>query len=233
MPKVAIITGAGSGIGRACAIDLSHRGYQLVIAGRTGSKLEATASQLATGCEYLIHCADLRTPETAKELCDATLERFGRVDCIVNCAGIAPRVSIDETTPRLVQECWEANAFFPACLMLSCWKHLKSSAPGRVVNVSSLASTDPFPGFFAYAASKAALDSFTRSSAREVASDQVKVFSLNLGCVETPLLRSFADHTMVPPERALPPETVAVRIAEYLDGSRDHLHGKCVELPGP
>jgi len=84
-----------------------------------------------------------------------------------NAAGIAPRAPIERTDEELLDECFRVNAFGPAFLMIRAFPHMKARKSGCVVNVSTLGTTDPFPGFFAYAASKAALDSFTRSLARE------------------------------------------------------------------
>lgn len=233
MQPVAIVTGAGSGIGRACALKLAQLGWSVVLAGRTRSKLEETARSLAAGCAHLIHADDLSTPQAAEDLTRCTVERFGSISALVNCAGIAPRIPIDQTTHGALRECLDVNALFPGCMILSCWSALKRAGNGSIVNISSLATTDPFTGFFAYAASKAALDSFTRSVARETGDCGIRVFTLNLGCVETPLLRSFADEAMVPKSRALPADAVAQRVADCICGLRDFDHGKCVAMTVP
>jgi NAD(P)-dependent dehydrogenase (short-subunit alcohol dehydrogenase family) len=99
-----------------------------------------------------------------------------------------------------------------------------------VVNVSSLASSDPFQGFFAYAASKAALDSFVRSMHREGARHGIRAFSVNPGAVETPLLRSNFPVKVVPASAALAPEAVAMLIVDCIEGRREADRGKTIEI---
>ncbi len=229
---VTIITGAGSGIGRSLAILLCARGQKLALAGRTLAKLNETARR-CEGAEILCHQDDLSDDSAALRLVTAVIRGFGRIDTLVNCAGIAPRVPIGATTETHMRECLGVGALGPACLILKCWPHFIAQGGGRIVNVSSLASSDPFSGFFAYAASKSALDSLTRSAALEGSDVGVKAFSINLGCVETPLLRSFADEKLVPRSNAHSPEAIAAIIAEYVEGVHDGQSGKCIAIHSP
>ncbi len=224
---VTIITGAGSGIGRATAQELARLGHRLALAGRRHEALLETAALCDNPSVILCHPANLSDDRAAAALVAAVCERFGRIDNLVNCAGIAPMVPIEATTEQHLSDCFGVNTFGPAHLIIRCWPHFAAQKSGRIVNISSLATTDPFAGFFAYAASKSALDSLTRSADREGAAIGVKAFSINLGCVETALLRSFADEVMIPKSRAVAPALVAQLIAQYLNGSRDREHGQC------
>lgn len=220
-------------MGRALATLLAANGHLLALVGRTRDALDTTARACA-GSPRVICCAADITNETAVAgLISATVSQCGRIDNLVNCAGIAPFLPISKTTSTTLHETFGVNTFGPAYLIMHAWSYFEAQRGGRIVNVSSLATTDPYAGFFAYAAAKSALDSFTRSAAKEGADIGVKVFSLNLGCVETALLRSFADEALVPRSRALSPESVAIIIAELLSGSRDHESGSCIPLPGP
>ncbi len=230
---VTIITGAGSGIGRATAQALAPLGHRLVLAGRRHELLLESASLCGSASETLCHGADLSDDPAAARLVAAATHAFGRIDNLVNCAGIAPVAALEATTAQQLRDCFAVNTFGPAHLIIRCWPHFTAQRSGRIVNISSLATTDPFAGFFAYAASKSALDSLTRSADREGAAIGVKAFSINLGCVETALLRSFADEVMIPRSRALAPATVAQVIAQYLNGSRDSEHGQCIALASP
>lgn len=230
---ITILTGAGGAIGRAVAILLAAQGHHLAIAGRTKSKLEETALLCAASPGTFIHCSEIRDEATASTLVDAVIARWGRVDNLVNCAGVAPMASIEQTTDAMLLECFGANTFGPAHLIMRCWPLFQAQKSGRIVNVSTLATTDPFPGFFAYAASKSALDSLTRSAAREGARIGVKVFGFNLGCIETPLLRQNFSEKMIPRARALAPEVAAQMIVDSLSGKRDADHGKCIPVPSP
>lgn len=230
---VTIITGAGSGIGRATAQELARLGHRLGLAGRRREALLETAASCDNPRAILCHPADLSDDHSAASLVAATAEKFGRIDNLVNCAGVAPMVPIEATTEQHLRDCFGANTFGPAHLIIRCWPHFSAQKSGRIVNISSLATTDPFAGFFAYAASKSALDSLTRSADKEGAAIGVKAFSINLGCVETALLRSFADEVMVPKSRAISSVVVAQLIAQYLNGSHDSDHGQCIAFPIP
>ena len=96
-----------------------------------------------------------------------------------------------------------------------------------------MGTTDPFAGFFAYAASKSALDSMTRSAAKEGLRIGVKVFGVNLGAVETPMLRSNFSEKVLPHDRTLSPEFVANVISDCLNGTRDADNGRCIPIPSP
>lgn len=230
---ITIVTGAGSGVGRSLAIMLAAKGYYLALAGRTRAKLEETAGQCGASPGLFIHTANLCDEQSAAALVDEVIARWGRVDHLVNCAGVAPLAPIDQTTNAILHDTFAANAFGPAHLIIRCWPHFKSQKAGRIVNVSTIGTTDPFAGFFAYAASKSALDSMTRSAGKEGAHLGIKVFGINPGAIETPLLRLNFSEKILPHARTLAPEAVAKVIAECLDGTRDADHGRCIALPSP
>ncbi len=231
---VTIITGAGSGIGRATAEMLAPLGHALVLVGRTEAKLLDTLDAVRdSGADAMVATADLQDAEHAAAVVHQAMERFDRIDAIVNSAGVAPLLPIEKTTEEVLEETFRINAFGPAFLIVQAWPIFRRQKSGCVVNVSTLGTSDPFPGFFAYAASKSALDSFTRSCAREGRSIGVRAFCVNPGAVETPLLRKNFPPHVLPPERALKPEAVAEVIVECIAGKRDHEHGRTILLPSP
>ena len=144
---VTLVTGAGSGIGRACAVMLSQRKHQLVLVGRTENKLADAADEIrATGSgDVMIARADISDADQAKSLIDQTIERFGRIDNLVNCAGVAPSVPIDKTTKDLFTEVFSINTFGAGYLIAACWPHFRAQKGGCIVNVGTLGSSDPFP----------------------------------------------------------------------------------------
>jgi len=227
---VTIVTGAGSGIGRATALALASRGHLLTLAGRTASKLEDTARR----CEELgapppvLVAGDLADSGIAHEVVDRTVAARGRVDNLVNCAGSAPRTQIEHTDEEVIEDAFLNNAFAPAFLIVRAWPHFKSQAAGCVVNVSSLASSDPFHGFFAYAAAKAAVDSYTRSMHGEGRRHGIRAFCVNPGSIETPMLRQNFPESVVPPTMTLPPEAVAEVIVDCIEGRREADRGKTI-----
>jgi NAD(P)-dependent dehydrogenase (short-subunit alcohol dehydrogenase family) len=173
---------------------------------------------------------DLADSAFAAGVVDRTVAELGGLDVLVNCAGVAPHVPIEGTDEDVLEEAFLNNSFGPAFLIVRAWPHFLRRKAGCVVNVSSLASSDPFQGFFAYAASKAALDSFVRSMHREGARHGIRAFSVNPGAVETPLLRSNFPLKVVPASAALAPEAVAMLIVDCIEGRREADRGRTIEI---
>ena len=174
--------------------------------------------------------ADLSAPHQCQRVVDELIAHFGRVDVLVNNAGFAAQVPIEETTEELMRTALDTNLLGPMCLISSLWSHFLELGGGCVVNISSLASSDPFPGFLAYAASKSGLDSLTRSILAERPDPSIRAFTINLAAVETPMLRSMFDHEVVPPEACLQPEEVARFVVECVQGAHDHRQGESIVL---
>jgi NAD(P)-dependent dehydrogenase (short-subunit alcohol dehydrogenase family) len=223
--RVALITGAGSGIGRATAERLAADGWRVALLGRTQSTLDETASTLPESAASLVLVADLADHDACRDAIERIVGHFGRLDAIVNNAGVAPQVPIAETNATLVRDVLDRNLVGPIVLVTTAWPEL-TARRGRVVNVSSMASIDPFQGFTAYAASKSGLDSLTRSIMAEAGETGVTAFTINPGVVETPLLRRLFDESVVPKDVALPPERIADEIAACLRGDRDERAGQ-------
>ncbi len=224
LAPVALVTGAGRGIGRATASALADEGYRLALLGRTTSRLETVAEALPSSAEPLVLPVELGDDEACVAAIDRIESTFGRLDAIVNNAGVAPQRPIDETDASLLRSTLETNLVGPVVLVATAWPLLRRSR-GCVVNVSSMASIDPFQGFTAYAASKSGLDSLTRSIMAESGDTGIRAFTLNPGVVETDLLRSLFDESMVPRGSALSPEQVAEEVLACLGGDRDHRIG--------
>ncbi|MDA1026806.1 MAG: SDR family NAD(P)-dependent oxidoreductase [Planctomycetota bacterium] len=224
--KVAVITGAGSGVGRATAILLAEEGWRCALLGRTETKLASTAAAFAVSAPspLLIEC-DLGRSEEMPVVIRRIIEHFGRIDAILNIAGIAPQVPIAETNASLMRSTLDQNLVGPTILVAAAWPELVQRR-GVVVNVSSMSSIDPFHHFTAYAASKSGLDSLTRSIMAEAADTGVRAFTLNPGAIETPLLRRLVDEETFPTELALTPHAVAEEILGCIEGSRDHRIGQ-------
>jgi len=228
--QVAIVTGAGSGIGRAVALALGEEGFRLALVGRDADKLRSTADSVP---EALLIAADLSEADAALMVVDKTVDRWGRVDVLVNNAGVAPLVPIDETTDTLITETFAINAFAPIRLVASVWPVLRRQESGCVVNVSSMAVADPFPGFSVYAASKGAVDALTRSVINEGRVYGIRAFSVAPGAVETPLLRASFSAQAIPPTATLDPRDVARVVVDCIQGRREADLGQTILLPGP
>ena len=231
---VAIITGAGSGIGRATALRLARAGWRLALVGRDHARLRETHAAIAkehpAATETHLAPADLAKTGLPRTIVDGALLAFGRIDAIVNSAGMAQVVPIDKTSEELLQSTFAVNVFGPALLVAATWPTFAAQRSGVVVNISSMAAFDPFPGFFVYGATKAALDGMTRSAAIEGAAIGVTAYSINPGAVETKMLRSAFGTDIVPEERALHPDAVAEIVFECVAGMRKFDNGRAVPV---
>jgi NAD(P)-dependent dehydrogenase (short-subunit alcohol dehydrogenase family) len=187
---------------------------------------------------------DIADPKTAERLIDAAVDAFGRLDVVVSNAGWAPCTPIEKHTPEMIRGAFEINALGPAYLMVAAWKQFqaqsaldhaagKTVSGGCIVFVSSLATIDPFPGLFAYAGAKSALNSFARSARAEAKDLGIRCFVVAPGAVETAMLRGVIDADLLPTSRTLSPESVAVVIAECVAGLRDEQAWETIMVPSP
>lgn len=228
---VALITGAGSGIGRATAVLLAEAGYSLALVGRRRNRLEETGQALPDhGGEWAALPADVGDAGAAKAMVGEALERFGRVDALINNAGMAPLEPIEAHTIDLIRRTYEVNAIGPAVITATLWPHLKAQGGGCIVNVSTLGTKDPFPGFFAYAASKAAVNLMARSCANEGREIGVRAFSVAPGAVETETLRNILSEDQVPADACMTPDDVAKVIVGCVLGEYDDRNGETIFL---
>jgi NAD(P)-dependent dehydrogenase (short-subunit alcohol dehydrogenase family) len=228
---VAIVTGAGSGIGRSVAMLLSRGGYLVVLVGRRRGALEAVAAGLPGASR--IEPTDIGDARAARAMAARVADALGRVDVLVNNAGLAPLVPIVSTDDATLEAVFRVNALGPAALISELWPVFERRGSGCIVNISSIGSRDPFPGFFAYGASKAALNTMTRSCATEGAAIGVRAFCIAPGAVETPMLRGLFSIDQIPPTACLKPEDVARVALECVEGQRDADNGSVIWLPGP
>ena len=185
--KVAIITGASSGIGRAAVHIFSENGFQVVAVGRNEKELGILREETQNSTGSLkIHLADIRETTQVERLVNETVENFGQIDVLVNAAGIIANGTIENTTLDDWDKMMNINLRSVFYLMNICVPHLEKTK-GNVVNVSSVAGTRSFPNVLAYCVSKAALDQLTRCSALELAPKEIRVNAVNPGVVVTNL----------------------------------------------
>lgn len=235
--QVAIITGGGTGIGRAVADLLVEQGCRVVLAGRTADRLKTACSELDHGVMAIAVPTQISDPKQVTALVNRAVDHYGRLDIIVNNAGIAPLEPIAEQSLESIRQCFEVNALGPAYLITSAWPHLiresEGKAGGCIVNVSTMGTIDPFPGFFAYASSKAAVNLMALAAANEGRAAGVRAFAVAPGAVETDMLRSLFDRSMIPPDRALSPRDVAQVVLDCILGKHDDRVGQTITVPSP
>ena len=184
--KVALITGASSGIGAAAAKLFSKLGATLALSGRNIENLKAVASECEGETEPILIKADLGTEADTKLLIEKAVSELGQIDILVNNAGVLELGSIENTTLDQYDRVMNVNLRAVYHLTMLAVPHLVKTK-GNIVNVSSVNGLRSFPGVLAYNISKAGLDQFTRCVALELAPKGVRVNAVNPGVIVTEL----------------------------------------------
>lgn len=186
--KVVVVTGASSGIGRAASLLFARNTATVVAVGRNEGELVSLNDELKKGCKGVIkpHLADLTEQSQLERIVNDTIDKFGRIDCLVNSAGIIKMGSIETTTLDDWDKLMQINLRSVFQITQMCVPHLKGTK-GNIVNVSSVAGSRSFPNVLGYCVSKAAMDQFTRCTALELAAHGVRVNAVNPGVVVTNL----------------------------------------------
>lgn len=186
MDKVAVITGASTGIGRASAIALVKAGWSVVLSGRRESELEATAAQ--AGGQTLVVPGDLSDPAAVDALFERTKDRFGRLDLLFNNAGMgAPAVPLEE----LGREHWQAvvdlNLTAPFLCTQWAFRMMRDQSPqgGRIINNGSISAHAPRPLSVAYTATKHAITGLTKSTALDGRAYDIACGQIDIGNADT------------------------------------------------
>jgi NAD(P)-dependent dehydrogenase (short-subunit alcohol dehydrogenase family) len=186
--KTALVTGATSGIGRAAALALAAAGWWVVATGRDGDRGRDIGGHLADRDAGTFVAADLHEPSTAQALVDATVERRGRLNALVNNAGIHFLATTDTTNPERYAALMDVNVRAAFDLCRAAIPIMRKGGGGVIVNVSSEAGLVAVPGQVAYNMSKAALIMLTRSLAADHAADGIRAVSVCPGTTRTPLV---------------------------------------------
>lgn len=230
---VAIVTGAGSGVGAETVRAFVSRGWRVALAGRTPESLRAAAAGSGNESACLVVPTDLTDDAGIAALVHSTVTAFGRLDALVNNAGMASLIPIADVTPEDLRASFAVNTFGPGLLIAAVFPHMRRQKSGRIINVASKGVKDPFPGFFAYAAAKSALDSFTRSVENEGRRHNVRGFTIAPGAIETGMLRAMWNEKQLPPDQTLDPAEVAAAIVACAAGERDDEAGQTIVMSAP
>ncbi|MFI5560364.1 SDR family oxidoreductase [Amycolatopsis japonica] len=237
--QVAVVTGAGRGIGAATAVALAEAGADVVISARTETQLEDVAALVAaTGRRAHVVPADLSDPAAAGELARIAAAEFGRLDLVVNnVGGTYPRPLL-ETTPDFLEEAFRFNVSTAHALTVAAAPSLLESG-GSVVNISSVMGRVTGRGFAAYGTAKAALAHYTRLAAADLA-PKVRVNAISVGSVATSALEVVVGNdelrgrmeAATPLRRIGEAEDIAATVVFLASGAGRYVTGKIIEVDG-
>jgi Dehydrogenases with different specificities (related to short-chain alcohol dehydrogenases) len=228
--KVAIITGATSGIGLATARVLKREGWSLSLVGR---KTEAIEGEFK---EDLIIKADISDPQVAEDIAKKTVEKFGRLDALINNAGQTLDKPLLRITAEDLENHFRTNLFSAFLLSKSALRYFKDG--GVIVNVSSVVAIIGNSWQTAYSASKAALIALTKSLAKEMGSRGIRVVAVAPGFIETPMTEGLPEQVKkkylenIPLRRFGKPEEVAEVIAFLVSDKASYISGQVIVVDG-
>lgn len=238
--KVALVTGAGSGVGRDTALLMADAGYTVVLVARTEANLQATAQYIKEegdpDAQTLVLPTDVSDSAAVEKMVETILEKYGRIDAVANCAGSAPLQPIDRMTDEIIDAALNVNLKSVLYVTRAVWptfRKQKDSGGGAICNISSMASIDPFKGFNVYAAAKAGVNLFTKATADEGSRFNVVAAAVAPGAIETPMLRQNFPVKAIPESNTLDPLVVAGVVRDVLTGARTITPGETIPLPSP
>lgn len=227
--KTVIVTGAGRGIGRAIAKRLAADGAQVVLAARTVEQLDETHRLIANNGGICVAVpVDVSRVEGVEQLIEETQGRFGSIDVLVNNVGTAPLATIEQMEPRVFDAILATNIRTVYLCSRGVWPLMTASGGGVIINISSVAAYDPFPGFAAYGAAKAFVNTYTKALAAEGKPLGIRVYGIAPGAVDTQMLRgTFPDY---PEDKMLAPGDVAALAEVLLSPGCYHVSGEIIAI---
>lgn len=235
--KIALVTGAGSGVGRDTALLMADAGYTVVLVSRTEANLQATAEYIREegrpDAETLVLPTDVSDSAAVEQMVQTVLDKYGRIDAVANCAGSAPLQAIDRMTDEIIDAAIDVNLKSVLYVTRAVWATFRKQKHGAICNISSMASIDPFKGFNVYAAAKAGVNLFTKATSDEGKRFNVIAAAVAPGAIETSMLRQNFPVKAIPESNTLDPLVVAGVVRDVLTGARAITPGETIALPSP
>jgi NAD(P)-dependent dehydrogenase (short-subunit alcohol dehydrogenase family) len=233
-----VLTGAGSGIGRATALRLAAEGAAVFAVDVSAAGLAATVEAAAGPGRIVAHCADVSNEQSVQAAVEAAMAALGRLDVLINVAGIHRTTPIDQLTVEDLRALYEVNVVGTALFCREALRHLP--AGGVIVNTASSSASHGNPYMSAYSATKGAVLAFSLSLAAEVIGRGVRVVVVSPGTIATPLTAQVAAggldfgyyRRIVSPLGAGQPEQVAATIAFAASGDASYLTGVDLRVDG-
>ena len=193
--RVAVVTGASRGLGKAMALALAGEGVRVALLSRNEDHLDRVAGEIAAaGGDAAVFVADVTREEQVKKTAAKILARFGAVHILINNAGLNVRQPVTELTLDEWRAVLDTNLTSAYLMCHSFVPSMKGQGYGRVLNIASIMAWVSLPGRTAYSASKSALLGFTRSLAQEVAADRITVNTISPGLFDTELARPIIEN---------------------------------------
>jgi len=193
--KTAIVTGAGSGVGKAAALALLEAGWQVVLAGRRSEPLAAVAAASGAGTRALAVPADVSDPDSVQALFASALQVFGRVDLLFNNAGVnAPGVPLEDLTVAQWKNVVDINLSGMFYCIQAAFRAMKAQTPpgGRIINNGSISATTPRPNSIAYTATKHAVTGLTKAASLDGRKYDIAVGQIDIGNAATEMAQRMA-----------------------------------------
>jgi 3-oxoacyl-[acyl-carrier protein] reductase len=236
---VSIVTGAGQGIGQGIALKLTEKGTNVVVSDINIDTATQTAKKVeALGGRAIALKTDVSKRGEVEEMVRATLEEFAKIDILINNAGIARSATLLKLTDEAWDEVLAVNlkgVFYTTRVVAP---HMIEAKRGKIVNISSIYGRTGTIGDSNYAASKAGVIGFTKSTARELARHNINVNAILPGMIDTPLLRGIPDHFLQPMIKEIPlgrvgtPEDIANVAAFLASDEASYITGAIIEVTG-
>ena len=197
--RVAIVTGAGTGVGKASALALLSDGYQVVLAGRRAGPLDETVAQSGAADRALAVPTDVADPASVKALFDTTLQHFGRVDLLFNNAGVnAPGIALEDLSFEQWKNVVDINLSGMFLCIQQAFRVMKAQSPrgGRIINNGSISAHAPRPNSIAYTATKHAVTGLTKTVALDGRKYDIACGQIDIGNAATEMAERMARGVM-------------------------------------
>ena len=195
--KVAIVTGGGTGIGKAIALEFSKEGAKVAITGRRSNKLQEVVDTIKkSGGEAIAITGDVSKPSDVNRIVKTTVDTYKRLDILVNCAGVLFSAELAHHTEKIWDETIDINLKGSFLCIQRAVPEMLKQGKGKIINISSIAGQIGFPNSVAYCASKGGIMGMTKALAMELAPLKINVNDLAPGDTETPL----NEHLLKDPE---------------------------------